>query len=60
MNGAFIATIFNKQLGPVTVSSNQPDSLRAGGARRVGNAAISVGFVVTAFPLILRPSQNIP
>ena len=38
----------------VAVSSNQPDSLRAGGARRVGNAAY---FVVTAFPFCSRPSQ---
>ena len=40
MNGAFIAPIFNKHHEYVAVSSNQPDSLRAGGARRVGNAAI--------------------
>jgi hypothetical protein len=40
MNGALIALIFNKHHEYVAVSSNQPDSLRAGGARRVGNAAI--------------------
>jgi hypothetical protein len=37
---ALIALIFNKHHEYVAVSSNQPDSLRAGGARRVGNAAI--------------------
>jgi hypothetical protein len=40
INGALIALIFNKHHEYVAVSSNQPDSLRAGGARRVGNAAI--------------------
>jgi hypothetical protein len=39
--------IFNNRREAVTVFSNQPDSLRAGGVRRVTNAANSV---VTAFP----------
>jgi hypothetical protein len=52
MNGAFIAPIFNKYHECVAVSSKQPDSLRAGGARRVGNAAICrhrVPFDLKAF-----------
>ena len=55
MNGALIALIFNKHHEYVAVSSNQPDSLRAGGIRCVANAANSV---VTAFPMAQWPLQT--
>jgi hypothetical protein len=53
--GAFIQPICNEHRGYVAVLSNQPDSLRAGGARCVANAAKSV---VTAFPVAQGPSQK--
>jgi hypothetical protein len=45
---AIAPPIFNKRRESVAVFSNQPDSLRAGGVRRVANVANSV---VTAFPV---------
>jgi hypothetical protein len=45
---AFAPPICNKRHRYLAVFSNQPDSLRAGGARRVANAA---NAVVTAFPI---------
>src|SRR6266853_3572856 len=53
--GAFMPPICNEHRGYVAVFSNQPDSLRAGGARCVANAAKSV---VTAFPVAQGPSQK--
>jgi hypothetical protein len=42
-----VSLIFSKRRGWLAVFSNQPDSLRAGGVRRVANPANSVA---TAFP----------
>src|SRR6266851_4532412 len=53
--GAFTPPICNEHRGYVAVFSDQPDSLRAGGARCVANAAKSV---VTAFPVAQGPSQK--
>jgi hypothetical protein len=44
---ASASLIFSKRRGWLAVSSNQPDSPRAGGVRRGANAA---SFVATAFP----------
>src|SRR5258705_13195462 len=53
----FAPPICNKPHRYPAVFSNQPDSLRAGGARCVATAANSV---VTAFPIAPRPSQTPP